>query len=152
MWRKIKKKRREGQQSVQTYYFTSTKISRDARHFLVPWMSFPPAIAEADDAVKAINESWFGHARTQANVGTAHNSRQFHQARSYTKPSKKLPMGACKRYFLLEGSAPSKQFLLYPVRVIFLLKALKARARCRSEIETGVSAQSLSASVKRMCL
>jgi hypothetical protein len=69
-------------------------------------MNYSPAVATADGAWNAINGSWFAHAKAIGNVGTATSRSEFYQARTYTRPGKKLSMGTCKLYFLLEGLTP----------------------------------------------
>jgi hypothetical protein len=91
----------------ETYYFTSTKIGPDAREFLVPWMGYrDAAFAQSDAAWRAIEGGNFlAKALAAADRGApAADSAEYHGERTFTGPMKKLAMGRCERYYLLEGA------------------------------------------------
>ena len=89
----------------ETYYFTSTKVDKDARQFLVPWMGYGNAsFALSDAAWQGIDGSWFDKAQALADRGTTLDAHEYFRARSYTAPIKKLSMQPCKEHYILEGA------------------------------------------------
>jgi hypothetical protein len=91
----------------ETYYFTSPKISQDARLFLVPWMGYNSSFGKTDAAWQQIDSNWFKTALQVANVGTAPTTQAYMSGRSYTRPGLKLQMQQCSKYYILEGELPT---------------------------------------------
>ena len=93
----------------ETYYFTSTKLVKDAREFLVPWLGFrDQSFASSDAAWQGINGTFLEQALKVADRGTTTSAEDYYRHRNYSSPGKKLRMTRkCERYFLLEGARAS---------------------------------------------
>lgn len=126
----------------ETYYFTSTHISGDAREFLLPWL---PALSGSEHVadLTTVADDWLDQSLQTSDLGTTVSTAHLHSQRTYTSPVPKLTgFQECKQYYILEATPHNLHTPIAAARIKKLFPDAKILVLLKDPVDRVMSAYS----------